>query len=133
MKKQIFENLLKGDGCVTSDDLTADEKKRVYDVMQAAGMTDGTTYNRFFRDGFKEWELTGIRQIVYDYAFANGVAVDEDDFGMFYRRLPLKTPFKGHMNALGMSPVTTQNRFNGFNFKGHIILFISFTNTFAMQ
>lgn len=118
MRKQIFENLLNGSGCATSSDFTPEDKRRIFNVMSSKGMSDGTAYNRFFRDGFSMWELKGIRQVITNYVKNN--TLDESllqDFQTFYKNLTDKTAFKQHMNSLGMGLNTTIYRFNGFNFR----------------
>lgn len=118
MQKQIFENLLNGSGCATSTDFLPEDKKRIFNVMSSKGMSDGTAYNRFFRDGFSPWELKGILQVMTDYVVSN--ALDSsliNDLPSFYKKLSDKTSFKLYMNSLGMGMNTTICRFNGFNFR----------------
>ena len=52
---------------LSSSDLSADEKKALYAKMATMGATDSFTYNRFFKEGFSEWELDGIIAIKADY------------------------------------------------------------------
>lgn len=118
MQKQIFENLLNGSGCATSSDFLPEDKRTIFNVMSSKGMSDGTAYNRFFRDGFSQWELRGIRQVITDYVKAN--SLDEsllDNLPGFYKSLADKTAFKQYMNGLGLGFNTTIYRFNGFNFR----------------
>lgn len=81
-------------------------------------MSDGTAYNRFFRDGFSPWELKGILQVMTDYVVSNTLDSSLiNDLPSFYKKLSDKTSFKLYMNSLGMGLNTTICRFNGFNFR----------------
>ena len=51
-----------------SKDFTAEEKKLVFDHFENFGLTPAPCRNRFFRDGWHQWELDGIIQCLIDYA-----------------------------------------------------------------
>ena len=60
MTKEIVTKMLTPGSSLSSADLSADEKKRLYALMREHGATDGFTYNRFFKEGFSQWEIDGI-------------------------------------------------------------------------
>lgn len=92
--------------------LTPEDKKRLFSLMESHGMTHGTAYNRFFRDGFKSWEEEGILNIIKDYAPKyEGSPCD------FWKSLPQKKGFIDKMTEKGMSRKTAFERFKIFNFK----------------
>ncbi len=62
MTKQIFEKIRRGK-TLDVKDLTAEEKKRLYDIMGRYGMPTSTAYSRFFERGFRQWELLGVTKI----------------------------------------------------------------------
>lgn len=66
MAKDIFKKVF-GGGILDPSDLTADEKKRLYQLMTDNGTSEAFAYTRFFRDGFAEWELDGIIKLKIDY------------------------------------------------------------------
>ena len=66
MTIQIFDGLF-GGGLLSPTDLTADEKKRLYQWMQGLGASESFTYTRCFRDGFAQWELMGVWQAKVEY------------------------------------------------------------------
>lgn len=117
MEKEKFQKILNCRGCSTSSDFTAKEKERLFVFFEKHGMTRGTAYNRFFRDGFKLWEIQGINGCVNDFSERNGLQAI-DDLDKFYRNLKTKTQFKEYMKLRGMS-------------KGTVIKYFSPHNTFA--
>lgn len=116
----IIEKLTAPETHLTCDDLTPTQKKLLDEVMARHGAKWGLTYNRFFRFGFKEWELRGIDQIKRDfleehhddiYSADGSVLLPPIDVivsgnGMFYKILGMKVGMKKcfteHMNTLGM-------------------------------
>jgi len=115
MRKELFDNILKCGTRATSDDFSPEDKRRIYETMQEKGMSDGTAYNRFFRDGFDKWELRGIRRIIDQFAYEN--QLDFDSYETFYKHLANKSLFKQRMKEFGMGNTTVICRFSGFNFK----------------
>lgn len=67
MKKGIIDKITTPDMPLSADDLTADEKKRLYAAMEEQGATAAFAWARFFRDGFATWEILGIRRLQIDY------------------------------------------------------------------
>lgn len=60
MDKDFITKILTPGSSLRSSDLSAEEKKRLYALMREHGATDGFTYNRFFKEGFSQWEIDGI-------------------------------------------------------------------------
>ncbi len=67
MTKDVFLRLTTAGGVLTSQDMTADEKKRLYQLMTQHGASEAFAYTRCFRDGFDEWELQGVWQAKIEY------------------------------------------------------------------
>ncbi|MCF0243437.1 MAG: hypothetical protein HUK06_01590 [Bacteroidaceae bacterium] len=116
-----------------SSDLSANQKKCLYAVMQKNGATEMFSYTRFFRDGFKEWELRGIDNIKKDFlkenevqimtatdesgdkGYAGVLAFIEQNDKAFYDILGmsrLKLKFIKHMESLGMCTSVVIKRFS---------------------
>lgn len=54
-------------GVLSSDDLTAEDKKRLFQLMTDRGASESFAYTRFFRDGFAKWEIEGILRLKVKY------------------------------------------------------------------
>ena len=67
INKKIFEKVMVPGGILSPKDLTADEKRRLYAVMEERGASGAFAYTRFFRDGFAEWEIEGIWKAKIEY------------------------------------------------------------------
>lgn len=67
MTKEIINKICSPSAPLTSADLTADEKKLLYQTMTDAGATEGFSYNRFFKEGFSAWEIDGINTVKIDF------------------------------------------------------------------
>lgn len=88
MTKQIFEKIRRGE-TLDVKDLTAEEKKRLYDIMGQYGMPSSTAYSRFFERGFRKWEIFGVTKIQEMFLLAaspttDGVKEDKDNRGYGY-------------------------------------------------
>ena len=112
----IIEKLQQPEVHLQCDDLTPNQKKLLAEVMLRHEMKWGLAYNRFFRFGFKEWELKGIDQIKRDFLSQHQEEIfppnldmsqpTSDDMvsgkGVFYRMLGMtigmKKLFMEHMN-----------------------------------
>lgn len=118
MKKEMFENLINGRGCATSSLFSAEDKEIIYSIMEKNGMCRSTAYNRFFRDGFKKWELLGatnaIRQFVHLKQLDNGVL---NNVRTFFPNLENKSEFKAYMNDFGMGINSVATHFTEWSFK----------------
>ena len=60
MTKEIFKKILTPQGILSVSDMTADEKKELYQAMVGFGSSENFAYKRFFQDGFVQWEIDGI-------------------------------------------------------------------------
>lgn len=116
MRKNSFEKILNGIGCSTSIDFTAKEKERLFSFFEKYGMKRGTSYNRFFRDGFSRWEIMGIEGAVREYCDKSEIPFP-GNLPDFFRNCEAKEAFKAYMGVLGMSHVTVRKRFNLWSFK----------------
>lgn len=54
-------------GVLDKNDLTPDEKRGLYALMDINGASEGFSYDRFFRVGFQKWEIDGIWLTKIDY------------------------------------------------------------------
>ena len=115
------------------DDLTASQKQRLFDFMGNYGANRSFSYNRFFRDGFSEWELRGIDAAKRDFAILHSSRlvellgkekIENGDFGYdgaFFRAVcqirGMKTAFERYMGSLGMCASSVNKKFANDNFK----------------
>lgn len=118
MQKRKFENLINSRGSSTSADFQVEEKERIFSVMENYGMSRGTAYNRFFRDGFRPWEVIGVSNLIYGYIKEKELSAElNNDLPRFYELLEKKSEFKEYANTLGMGVNTALTRFSGWTFK----------------
>ena len=54
-------------GILDSDDLTPEDKKRLFLLMTEHGASESFAYTRFFRDGFARWEIDGVLRLKVEY------------------------------------------------------------------
>lgn len=126
MNAQIFKKVLEGHDFLTASELTPKEKEILYDEMIKNGSTRAFAYDRFFKEGFKEWELKGIMMIKaeffekYRYELDPitkpekvwHVIVNPGEFYQFIGKVRgLKNKFKAYMKELGMCEATVIKRF----------------------
>ena len=78
MTKEIFKKILIPQGILAVSDMSADEKKELYQVMQKFGSSENFAYKRFFQDGFVQWEIDGISAL--KIAFINWLLTEEKIF-----------------------------------------------------
>lgn len=112
-----------------SKDFTAEEKKLVFDHFEQFGLTTATCRNRFFRDGWHQWELDGIIQCLIDYADEHpevqGFAEECRKFTLesdvtdiqsiasaYYSAIGVKRHFLDFMEARGFSHTSCVSHFN---------------------
>lgn len=133
MNKDIFKKVSNhSSSALEIRDLTPDEKKRLYALMQRNGSSASFAYDRFFKEGFAWWELVGIDNIKKNFlrhhaadllgpdrdgdkGYAYALSLD-DEPGSFYRAIlqvrGLADKFKRYMHYLGMlSEATIIRRF----------------------
>ena len=141
MSKEIVKKITKLCTPLHTDDLSAEDKKALYAVLEEKGFTLATFYLRFFQKGFSEWEIEGIDECKHQFLLLPDVAqklldyVDADDPekvegdkgylytlaqsdepGVFYSCLKrvnagMCNKFIAYMNERGMSAATVIKRF----------------------
>ena len=124
---------IKGGKKLSSKDLEPEEKQQLYTLMKRYGASQAFSYDRFFKEGFRVWELLGIDWIQTCFLREEGLKEDADylsvmqmqknvPVGWFWSLLSqhdgMKARFKRKMAQLGMvSDVTVINRFSSSNWK----------------
>lgn len=108
------------------DDLSPNQKKHLWTVMMRYGASQGFAYDRFFKEGFRQWELIGIDRAKEDFLRIHGEALRgtcseadaadavADTGDCFYDKIGrarLKLTFMSYMNGLGMGYNTVLERF----------------------
>ena len=119
MNIEVLTKAMKPKGIFLSSDLSIDEKKTLYGLMQMYGASTALAYDRFFKEGFDEWELEGIDTIVQTFCKDNGIPyqIDKPLFDMIDVRLGLKEPLYHQMEAMGMCRNTVRKRFSQNDWK----------------
>ena len=56
----VFNERLADGGVLCVGDLSADEKRQLYQHFISFGATEGFAYDRLFKEGFLPWEMRGI-------------------------------------------------------------------------
>ena len=124
MTKDLFAKLLTSKGVLQATDLTVSEKKDLCSFLQRYGISQALYYDRFFKEGFYEWEIEGINHI--KSFFMDECLSDEKgnitESGKFYElignRRGLKSQFTKLMYDKGMrSEVTVRKRFASDDWK----------------
>ena len=121
-KKTILEKILTPHGVLAPSDLTAAEKKYLYDALERFGMPTSTAYQRLFNKGFDEWELQGIDRIKHEFIAENNLPQMERVGEGFYSSLPfmsgLKVKLVNKLALLGMEHRNTvDKRFDADDWK----------------
>ena len=141
MSKEIVKKITKLCTPLHTDDLSAEDKKALYAVLEKKGFTLATFYLRFFQKGFSEWEIEGIceckhqflllpdvAQKLLDYVDADNPEKVEGDKGYLYTLAQSDEPgvfysclkrvnagmcnkFIAYMSERGMSAATVIKRF----------------------
>lgn len=123
------------DVSLSGRDLNPRQKESLFMLMEKYGASRAFTYDRFFKEGFRLWELIGI-DFIKDQFFLSTDHKDLFDYqnvlrlgnkaqeGWFYGTIGnewgLKSLLKGVMTQLGMlSEVTIANRFSSDNWKDY--------------
>lgn len=120
----VLKKILEPKGTLLPDDLTPEQKKRLYDLFVQNEGSVSTAYNRLFKEGFDKWELIGIDKIKSDFLEENKVEITDDlkKPGAFYEAIGkqrgLKVALRLTLQTLGMnSEVTVGKRFSTDNWK----------------
>ena len=141
MSKEILKKITKLCTPLHTDDLSAEDKKALYAVLEKKGFTLATFYLRFFQKGFSEWEIEGIDECKHQFLLLPDVAqklldyvdadnpekvegdkgylytlAQSDESGVFYSCLKrvnagMCNKFIAYMNERGMSAATVIKRF----------------------
>ena len=141
MSKEILKKITKLCTPLHTDDLSAEDKKALYAVLEKKGFTLATFYLRFFQKGFSEWEIEGIDECKHQFLLLPDVAqklldyvdadnpekvegdkgylytlAQSDEPGVFYSCLKrvnagMCNKFIAYMNERGMSAATVIKRF----------------------
>lgn len=128
----ILQNLTR-EKRLQSSDISVIDKEKLYSLMEKYGASRGFTYDRFFKEGFRLWELVGVdfvkdfflrsnqKKAVLDYLNVlrlNGGSGDGWFWTAIGEEWGLRASFKNFMALLGMlSDVTIQKRFSSDNWK----------------
>lgn len=141
MTKEQIEKISQPYATLDINEVSADEKKHMLDVLDGKGFTVSTFYLRFFQKGFSAWELMGVKECKRQFLLLPDVAktlleysdesdpdaqagdkgylytlAQSDGAGIFYDCLKkankgLCTRFGAFMNERGMSLGTVIRRF----------------------
>ena len=141
MSKEIVKKITKLCTPLHTDDLSAEDKKALYAVLEKKGFTLATFYLRFFQKGFSEWEIEGIDECKHQFLLLPDVAqklldyvdadnpekvegdkgylytlAQSDEPGVFYSCLKrvnagMCSKFIAYMSERGMSAATVIKRF----------------------
>lgn len=112
-----------------SKDFSVEEKQELFEHFEQFGLRAATCRNRFFRDGWHEWEHRGVIGCIVDYGKRSpdveGLSIEAEKITLdepfdsicnliqsFYDALEKKSDFCDYMDALGMSRGTTVSHFN---------------------
>lgn len=128
----ILQNLIR-EKRLQSSDVSVIDKEKLYSLMEKYGASRGFTYDRFFKEGFRLWELVGVdfvkdfflrsnqKKAILDYL--NVLRLNGGSGGGWFwtaigEEWGLRASFKNFMALLGMlSNVTIQKRFSSDNWK----------------
>lgn len=119
---KMFEKIYNPKTVLSPDDLSATEKKRLYDLLMSYGASLSFAYERFFKEGFEQWELTGIDTIKLEFLDSHNLSINSSEPGAFYELLGnhrgLKAELRDRMQSLGMkSELTIIRRFTADNWR----------------
>lgn len=119
MNKQSFDKLTTKKKHLDSADLTPNEKAALYTLMKKYGAGIYFSYDRFFKEGFSDWEMMGINEIVHKFCTEHDLP--PTDAGLLFKSLKdgdgKKEALYVRMEQLGMSRVTTRKHFLADDFK----------------
>jgi hypothetical protein len=118
MTKELIEKINAPKGVFSSNDLSVDEKKVLYSIMLSYNATNGFTYDRFFKEGFDEWELKGINMVTDQFCKKNNI--DKSDvpfFTLLDEYAGMKEKLYIEMGLMGMCRNTARKRFAADDWK----------------
>lgn len=143
MTKEIIKKIFVPGGILGKDDLLAEEKDSLIELMARKGMPETTLRRRLYITGFTKWELEGIANIKKKYLELSDVAqalltysgddyaegdkgylytlAKSDENGAFYNSITeakMCVHFQQYMKERGMASNTTVlDRFSNENWK----------------
>lgn len=133
MTKETILKVLTPGCSLSASDMTPQEKQSLYDMMVAEGATQSFAYDRFFKEGFQQWEIEGTDSLKRQYVAemerdgadcGHFTSMSDDDqmcHGHFWRFLGIirhRTRFAQFMADRGMkSAVTVAKRFGSDDWK----------------
>ena len=74
----IIDKLTPPGSHLKSEDLTPTQKEQLYEVMRRHEASQGFAYDRFFKEGFKPWEIQGIDGVKRDFLALNAETIWPD-------------------------------------------------------
>lgn len=138
MSKRVIEIFSNPRTCLSANDISVDEKKRMSEYFCNKGFSESTFYLRFSQKGFDQWELDGVKECKEQFLLIPTVAQslleyptdangeDDTDKGYLYTLAKSDTPgcfyeclrkvclcnrFTEFMSERGMSVSTAIKRF----------------------
>ncbi len=128
-KHRVLDKLLEPGQTLTKTDLSAEEKKKLYEIFISHGATQAWAYDRCFKEGFREWEIIGIDRLKKNFLVEHKTELwpgeDIDDSfleeilknkGKFYRVIGmsfgLKKVLLNKMKKLGMGANSIIKKFS---------------------
>lgn len=132
----ILEKIMRPGLHLQNKDLTPQQKVKLWEIMKRYGASQGFSYDRYFKEGFRQWELTGTDQMKIDFLQEHALEIwpddekDESSFkeianqkGEFYRTIGrvfgLKKTFSEYAMALGMGANSVLNHFSSDDWKDY--------------
>lgn len=99
-----------------SSQLSPDQKKLLWDVMSRYKATPGFSYRRFFKEGFKDWEMQGVEKVKSDFLQTHSEISELMEAGTvgFYQavvKAGLREQFLLYMEGLGMGRSQAYDKF----------------------
>lgn len=123
-KKETFENLLKCGVNSCIPELSLEERKVFYGVLEGYGLKSMRAYTRIFRtgagSGFDEWELRGVYGIVDDFTARYSMQpCPREEMYRFYTDMldGRKSEFWDFVRPMGMGKNSCIYRMTNWNFQ----------------
>lgn len=83
MTKQTFEPIFAGK-TLSAKDLTVDEKKNLFALIGKYGIPFSSAYYRFFKLGFREWEIIGVSKLEKEFLLTSVCDGEDGNKGYGY-------------------------------------------------
>lgn len=119
MSLNILARLIGQKECIPTGLLSPGQKKFLWEVMARYGATQGFSYRRFFKEGFKTWEIMGIEKVKSEFLgqypdvakLLDQMVGGETRFYEAIRSLGLRKEFLSYMSKLEMGVTQTYMKF----------------------